>query len=157
MNRYDCESVRDLLPLKVRGQLLSHEAAAVELHVLGCGECREEESLVGLLARALPAVPAGLEGRVLTAVRRPVPQRWAPGRLAMAATVAAAVIGGALLLERRGFDLTPDILPGALVFLDDATPAFSWAIGEDPLLRGAATLHDLSLEELELVLAELDS
>jgi hypothetical protein len=156
MNRYDCESVRDLLPLKVRGQLLSHEAAAVELHVLGCGECREEQSLVSVLAQSALPVPTELEGRVLTAVRRPAPRRWAPGRLAMAATVAAAILGGALVLQRSGFDITPDLMPGSLVF-DDSTPAFSWAIGDDPMLRGAAALHDLSMEELELVLAELDS
>jgi hypothetical protein len=156
MNRYDCESVRDLLPLLNRGQLLSHEASAVELHLLGCADCREEESLVRLLAQTVPAVPAGLEPRVLLAVRRPMPRRWAPTRLAMAATVAAAVLGGVLVLQRAGYDITPDVAPGMLVF-DDTTPAFSWAFSDDPVLHGAGSLHELSVEELELVLAELDS
>jgi hypothetical protein len=156
MNRYDCESVRDLLPLLNRGQLLPHEASVVGLHVLGCVDCRAEESLVRLLAEAVPPVPTGLEARVLLAVRHPMPRRWAPARLAMAATVAAAILGGALVLQRVGYDITPDALPGALVF-EDMTSAFSWAFSDDPVLHGAGSLHELSVEELELVLAELDS
>lgn len=159
MNRYDCESVKDLLPLLVRGQLLPQEAGAVESHVGHCADCAEENSLVQVVAQAVPAVPAGLEARVLDAARkrRPAPSTWwAPGRLAAAATVAAAVIGGALVLERMGYDITPDALPGFLA-LDDMSPAFSWATLDDPLLSGGSTLQELSLEELELVLAELDS
>ncbi|HSJ25755.1 MAG TPA: zf-HC2 domain-containing protein [Longimicrobiales bacterium] len=154
--RYDCESVRDLLPLHVRGQLLSHEMSAVEGHMIDCGNCAAEATLVRLLHDAPPAVPAGLQQRVLMAVRRPAPRRWAPGRLAMAATVAAALLGGALVLERTGFDFSPEPMPVTLVF-EDMSPALSWATGDDPLLGGGAALPDLSLEELELVLAELDS
>jgi hypothetical protein len=156
MNRYDCESVRDLLPLQARGQLLQHEAGAVDLHLGSCAHCREEDALVRLLAGALPEVPAGLPQRVLMAVRRPAPVRWAPGRLAMAATLAAALIGGLLVVQRAGYDLAPDALPGALVF-DDVTPPLSWAMADDPLLGGGTALPELSLEELELLLAELDS
>jgi predicted anti-sigma-YlaC factor YlaD len=161
MNRYDCETVRDLLPLHVRSQLLSHEATAVDLHLGGCAECTEEGSLVRVLAGALPAVPAGLEERVLRLSRQPAPARWTParwasGRLAMAATFAAAIFGGALVLQRAGYDITPDALPGGLV-MDDMSAALGWMVGDDPLLRGGSTLQELSLEELELVLAELDS
>jgi hypothetical protein len=158
MNRYDCESVTDLLPLLAREQLLPHEAAAVESHLHGCAECAGEASLVRLLGRAVPRVPTGLEASVLTAVRtrRPAPARWGMGQLAMAATVAAALLGGALALQRTGFDITPDGLPGLLVF-EDMSPASSWATADDPLLRGGSSLQELSLEELELVLAELDS
>jgi predicted anti-sigma-YlaC factor YlaD len=156
MNRYDCDATRDLLPLLLRQELLPHEAAAVDQHVTGCVGCSAEQALLRLLAQARPAVPPGLEKRVLLAVRRPAPQRWAPARLAMAATLAAAVIGGALVLQRTGYDMTPDALPGAVAF-DDASHELSWTMSDDPLLHGSSTLQQLTLEELELVLAELDS
>jgi hypothetical protein len=155
MNRYDCETVRDLFPVLLRRELLAHEAGAVEAHMAECAECSAEGGIVRLLHATQPAAPAGLEARVLLAVRRPAPvRRLAPARWAMAATVAAAVLGGSIIMERAGLGGRTD-LDGML----DASmiPMLSWAAAEDPLLHGSSTLQALSLEELEMILEELGS
>jgi predicted anti-sigma-YlaC factor YlaD len=157
MNWNDCDNVRDLLPLQQRGQLLAGEAAAVDTHLTGCAECRREAALIGAVLRAGPAVPAGLEARVLLAVRAGAVRRpRAPVRLAMAATVAAAVLGGSLVLQQLGHGPAPTATPVGLT--DElSAPAVSWAVAFDPLLQASSALQQLSLEELELILLELDS
>jgi anti-sigma factor RsiW len=144
MNRYDCETIRDQLPALVRGEMLPHEAARVEQHLDECDACRAEEKIVRLLHATLAPVPVGLEARVIAAVRRRAGRRI-PERLALAATVAAAVLGTSFFVQRmQESRATPDL------------NAVSWAAAEDPLLHGRSELHQLSVEELELLLAELD-
>jgi len=158
MNGYDCATMRELMPAYVRNELLPHEAAAAASHVGACASCAGEASVVALVYSARTPVPAGLEARVLLAVRRPVSRRlWLPSRLAAAATVAAAVLGGSLVLQRAGVFQSPEPAPAVVTL--DATDAssVSWAAAEDPLLHGSSDLQDLSVEELELLLAELDS
>src|SRR5690606_32290905 len=100
MNPYDCEAIRDLLPSLTRGEMLPHEETLAELHLETCAPCREEAAIVRLLQSTLAPVPDGLETRVLAAVRRRSWLRGRPARLAMAATLAAAVIGGSLVYDR---------------------------------------------------------
>jgi hypothetical protein len=157
MTSMDCETTRDLLPLRLRSELLRHEATRVDAHVAACAECRADRALLEALARSAATVPAGLEQRVIAAVAAPVRHRWLPTGVAMAATLAAALIGGALLMQRAGYDLTPDGVPGGLVFEESMTPAVSWVMHDDPLLDGGSTLQQLSVEQLELILAELES
>ncbi|CAN5839089.1 hypothetical protein BH23GEM9_BH23GEM9_03290 [soil metagenome] len=158
MNRFDCDLTRDLIPLLIRGQLLPHDAAGAEQHLELCAECAAEAALVRTLAAAAPAVPGGLEARVLLAVRRPAARTWAaPSRLAMAATVAAAVLGGSVVFERWSSQTGPESGVGALVFDDNIPQVMSWSVTQDPLLHGGSTLTQLSVEELELILQELDS
>jgi hypothetical protein len=71
-------------------------------------------------------------------------RRAMPARLALAATVAAAVFGGAQFFGRDAAGPDTDL------------DSVSWAAAEDPLLHGGSELHDLSVEELELLLDELD-
>jgi hypothetical protein len=154
MTRFDCEATRDLLPLLVRDELTPSQASALTLHAEGCADCTADAAVIRLLHRTAPVAPPALEARVVQAVRR-APRRWAPARLAMAATVAAAVIGGTLALQRTSLDLTAPATN--VIVLDDSVPVMSWAVADDPMLRGGTTLQQLSLEELELILAELDS
>lgn len=143
MNRYDCEAIRDLLPSLTRGEVLPHEATIAQLHLDNCDECRAEADIVRVLQESLAPVPAGLETRVITAVRRRSLLRSRPARLALAATLAAAVIGGSLVYDRaRGFDLDVE--------------AVTWAAAQDPLLHGSSELHELSVEQLELLLEEME-
>jgi hypothetical protein len=156
MKRVDCGAARDLLPLVARGGLPAHVAAAVKAHAETCRECAVEAAVVRLLADATWPAPEGLEARIREAVHARPRARWSAWRVAaLAATLAAAVVGGRILLERHGPAPDEDTLavhaPAAGV---TAAPA-SWAIELDPLLRDAAALELLSLEELELVLAEL--
>ena len=143
MNRFDCEAIRDQLASLTRGEMLPHEATLAELHLDGCAECRAQADIVRLLQGSLAPVPEGLESRVITALRRRRVLRSAPARLAMAATVAAAVLGGVMVQQRLARD-TVDV------------EAVSWAAVRDPMLHGDSELHQLSVEELEMLLEELD-
>lgn len=144
MNRYDCEAIRDLLPSLMRGEMLPHETTVAELHLDTCAECRAEADIVRVLQETLAPVPAGLESRVISAVRRRSLLRGTPARLALAATLAAAVIGGSLVYDRgrNGSDLDVE--------------AVTWAAAQDPLLHGSSELHELSVEQLELLLEEME-
>ncbi|MGH7447472.1 MAG: zf-HC2 domain-containing protein [Longimicrobiales bacterium] len=143
MNRYDCEAIRDLLPSLTRGEMLPHEAAPAELHLEGCAECRAQRAIVRLLQTTIAPVPPGLESRVIAVVHRRAARRGSPARLALAATLAAAVLGGAFVYDRLGRDRVD-------------VDAVSWAAARDPLLHGDSELHDLSVEELEMLLEEMD-
>jgi anti-sigma factor RsiW len=193
MNRYDCETMRDVLPAFVRGELLPLARSAARQHLDACDECRAEADVVIMIQSTLDPVPDGLEARVLQAVRavptesmahaapaaRAIPaahawgaltrpgrtvataKRWAavriaPARLAMAATLAAAVLGGSLVVERFGAPWARDAAsvdaewgPGSLL---------SWvAMDDDLMLHSGVALQELSVEELELLLEELES
>jgi hypothetical protein len=92
-------------------------------------------------------------------VRRPAQRALSqPARLALAATVAAALLGGSLILDRAGLLQRTTDPARAMVSLDEGdASALSWAAAEDPLLHGSFALQQLSVEELELLLAELES
>jgi predicted anti-sigma-YlaC factor YlaD len=154
MNSMDCGTACDLLPLLERGGLGSQQRAAVGLHLEDCGDCRAEAGIVALLAGAAPRAPAGLDERVLAAVRTRQSRRRNPARVAAAASVAIAVLGGSLLFQRIAGPVEPE--PVATVVLEDITPALSWAVPLDPMLYGGPAFEHLSVEELELVLSEFD-
>ncbi|MEX2611083.1 MAG: hypothetical protein WEA24_14145, partial [Gemmatimonadota bacterium] len=109
------------------------------------------------VAGSVPATPPGLETRIAAAVRAAPSARglrhrfggFAPLPLAAAATLAVA-LGGAALYERMGGgSADPD------TFAVDAT--LVWAGGaDDPLVQGGATLAELTDEELETLLMELE-
>jgi hypothetical protein len=152
----DCERIRELLPSLVRGELSARDAIISQTHADSCAECSSELRLVRLIADTMAPVPAGLEERVITAVRtaRPVQQmrRWTPARLAMAATIAAAMIGGSAIYQRMriGGPAT-----GEMLSMNDASYA-GWAAAEDAMLHGGSAIQEMSVQELELILAELD-
>lgn len=157
MNRYDCDTMRDLLPAFVRGELLPHETACADYHLKACADCRAEQALVALMQDVLVPVPAGLEARVVMAVRantRVAPRRWVPARLAMAATLAAAVLGGSVVFDRLYMEQQPAATAAAA---SEHVEDLSWAAAELPMLHGGADLEDLTVEELERLLAELES
>jgi hypothetical protein len=156
MMSLNCDAVRDALPLLVREPNTSLEAAAVAAHLERCEPCRAEQEIVHLVYGLAEEVPAGLTSRVVEAVRLRTTRRTVPARLAVAATLAAAILGGSLVLDRWGYDVAPAPSGGALVF-DDNLAVVSWNVSDDPLLQSGTTLQQLSLEELEIILAEMDS
>jgi hypothetical protein len=97
-----------------------------------------------VLQESFAPVPDGLESRVIAAVRRRSLMRGRPAQLALAATLAAAVIGGSLLFDRADGDSVSDM------------DAVSWAAAQDPLLHGRSELPELTVEELEMLLEEFD-
>lgn len=155
MNGYDCDAVRDLLPAIVRDERGAGDHAARE-HLASCDACRAEAAVVRMVQDALEPVPPGLEERVLRAVRvAGAPRRRSPARLAMAATLAAAVLGGALIAERFGTPWSAE--RDELAEFDvSAASLIGWVDGEDPLLHGGASLEELTVDELELLLTEME-
>jgi len=155
MKPLSCEQVRDLLPDWDSRTPSGDSRTAMAAHLEGCANCRAEAALLAGLRRSLPAVPATLEWRVLNATRRPPARRWLTVRqLAVAATLAVAVLGGSLLIEvaaRRAGDgpapaITPGISAGVLL------PGL-----EDPILVGRSVLPSLTEAELESLLARMES
>lgn len=147
-----CEIARDLLPELVSGALDRALADAVERHLDVCAACAAERGVVALVRAAVVRPPAGLESRVVRAVRTGGRAQRLPQarRLAVAAMAAFAVLTGGLLLRGVVSDET-EPAPG----MADVT--LGWPVVQDPILRATPALHDLSVEELESLLAELES
>ena len=153
MTALNCKEVRELLPLGLAG----YQAAGVAQHLATCPECRAEAEVIARLRQTAPAVPAGLETRVLGAVRaRTVRRTWrSPRQLALAATLAAAVIGGTLLMRVIDQGNSP---PAAA---DSAgpggQPSVPLPVLEDPALYGGSVLSNLTEAELESLLTRIES
>lgn len=157
MRLLSCETVRDELLAMRDGRLHSSEQRAVAAHLEMCAECRAGADVLALLRRQTVAVPPGLEARVKEAVRRRADRaRRAPSRaLATAAATAVVLFGGILLLRHRSGDPVLGDPEGAAT-----TAGLLQPVADLPepggLLAGGLQLDDLSTEELQLLLTELD-
>ena len=155
MNNLNCEYVRDVYPDVLSGAADALVADVVRDHLATCADCREEAALIAALQHApAPVVPAGLHERVVQSTARPR-ARWRihAGDVAMAATLAAALIGGGIYLQQQKQPLADAPAPAAV------RPAHSLgAVGvEDALMTGKSSLDDLSVEQLEKLLGEVQS
>ena len=93
-------------------------------------------------------VPAGLHERVLHAHAQQAQRRPSYRRhLALAATVAAAVIGGSLLFQTQEVPV-PDV---------PVVQELGFVTVEDAMVSGTTSLQDLTVEELEQLLGEIES
>ncbi len=182
---FDCDTVRDKLPDVLAGSLGGVEAQAVLAHVAECVECSAEAALLKTLRSTAERAPAALAGRIRQAapkrswlggydLRRPA---------LIAAAVASVLIGGSLLVRGRGDQAGVDtpavpavgIAPTTSAGGSDAAPlavsgtqaappadgrALMQALPGTPdagLYSSSTTLDDLSEEELNTLLKELQS
>jgi anti-sigma factor RsiW len=153
MMRLNCEHVRDVLPQLVSCRLSSIDEAAVRAHLQTCVDCQVELELVAAISRARLNVPDGLHARVVTATRTRRVPAWT-GRMTLVASIAVAVIGGSVLLMQR--DFVPDsVVPVAVQPEAVAEAGAGWLSVEDAFVSGAASLRDLSEDELKTLLSEL--
>lgn len=152
MSELNCEYVRDVLPDVLAGRAPADVSAVVQAHLVSCDDCRAEAALLELL-RTPATVPAGLHERVVSAASKTRTRtRFRRSDLAMAATLAAAVIGGSVLLETRNSPVVQATAPGVTHVQSLG------AVGvEDAMLSGKASLDDLSVEQLEQLLGEIES
>ena len=129
MTTMRCEAVRDALPELARGALGDAEAAALRAHLAACDDCADAWAVVGALAAARVAVPAGLADRVTAHVagrarrgvarRRSVAVRWLAGAGLVAAALTALVVGYPDRDEAEIAAVTPAQAPAAAdPFLD---------------------------------------
>ena len=146
MNHLNCEYIRDVYPDVLHGKVDAATAADVRAHLAGCADCREEAALIEHVHAVSITAPIGLEQRILAHVSTRATSRTSRLRhLAFAATVAAAVIGGALLLDRGERPVQA------------ASQGLGFVTVEDAMVSGTSSLQDLTIEELEQLLGELES
>jgi hypothetical protein len=150
MKRMECEHARDGWPDLLANRLSAQDAVALRTHVQSCADCRAEFEVASTVARARLNVPAGLETRIQSAVRgrTPVRGRWP---VAAAASIAVVVLGASALVGTllSGPDRPPPV--------DVETQGAGWFGVDDAFLYGTSSLGDLSSEELNRLLVELDS
>jgi hypothetical protein len=152
MNELNCEFVRDVYPDMLDGTADAPTSDAVRAHLVSCAECRAEaEAVTAIFAGALIAPPS-LHARVMTEYRASVaqPTRFGFGirQVAVAATVAAAVIGGSVLFRSSNEQVQPTAVAEAPIGAVTVEAAF---------VSGTESLQDLTVEELEQLLGEIDS
>lgn len=164
-----CEFYADALVDLARGDLERERAERVEGHLAGCEACRGALEVIRAVRAAPAPVPAGLEARIRDAVRggvaaessiraarapRPNPWRgWRPWALPVAAVAALALWIGAAELLSPG---DPGDTVGSGVTTMEYVPYGAWP-GSNGELAGDLVLSELSVEELEALLEEMQS
>ena len=153
MNELNCEYVRDVYPDVLNGQADAALETAVRAHVARCAECREETDAVDAIFAGSIVAPPELRERVLAEwVAQPARRASGVRYIAIAATVAAALIGGSLLWNR-----TSDNGGQPLVVNEQRGPDLGVVTVEAALVSGTESLQDLTVEELEQLLGEIES
>lgn len=148
MNRLNCEYIRDVYPDTLNGTADASTIAAVRAHVAHCANCRAEVAVIEMVHRAQPAVPHGLHERVVSAYEPVATPRPSYRRhFMLAATMAAAIIGGSLMYQ-SGTEPTPSVAPAQ---------GLGFVTVEAAMVSGTTSLQDLTVEELEQLLGEMES
>lgn len=149
----NCEAVRDAYPNVMNGAATPAVIESVRAHLSSCDECRAECALLDAIYAQPMMVPSGLHERIVAGVAHaPAPRRFRVSDIAMAATLAAALIGGAVIQNRQSEETATAPVAAA------SRPQTIGSVGvEDALLTGKASLDDLSVEQLEQLLGEIDS
>jgi anti-sigma factor RsiW len=166
-----CEFYADALVERAAGTLDAERAARLNAHLAGCADCTAAWRAIRALKDAPLEVPAGLEDRIRRAAReaaRPATvaarrtaradvhrprARWRPWALPLAAAAALVGIWIGLGGPGNGPAVAPD---AALVWFDDYDPYGAWP-AEGVIVAGDPLLSELSMEELEHLLQELES
>jgi predicted anti-sigma-YlaC factor YlaD len=150
MTNLNCEYVRDVYPDVLHGKADASLAQRVRAHIAACDECRDEAMLLEVLYAQPAQPPAGLHERVVLNVTRPQSRwRWSRSDLAMAATLAAALIGGGVIMQSNRAQTGERAIA--------AEAAIGFVGVEGIMLSGKGSLDDLSVEELETLLGEMES
>lgn len=155
MKELNCEYVRDVYPDVLNGsgsgsgsgRLGWGAEQQVRAHLAACEDCRAEAAVLELLHAQRLVAPEGLDTHALTALARSTRSTRVPRHaLALAASVAIALVGGSVLLQIPARTAAPV-----------AVKAYGFVGVEDAMLSGKASLNDLSEAELELLLQEMES
>lgn len=156
MMEFNCEHVRDLLPELLSDRLDAVTTASVRAHIARCEECQADYAVAERVLDTRFRLPAGLEQRVIAASVGRRGFQWTRGRMAAAATIAVAVIGGSTwlsqMLPRHGMPLGP--VP---IAESTAAPAAGFIGVDDAFVSGTSSLSDLTVEELQKLLVEMGS
>ena len=167
-----CEFYGDALVELARGGLEPERVQRVEAHLAECEACRADLAVIRAVESAPAAVPEGLQSRIREAVRggaersapvadapgvrtrrAPVWHGWRPWALPVAAAAALALWLGAAELVGPGAESGASDVAVEAVEYD---PYGAWP-GSSGVVAGEVVLSELSVEELEALLEELDS
>ena len=154
MMEISCDSVRDLLPELLSDQLDAVTSAALRAHIARCAECEAEYSVASLVAESRLTVPRGLAQRVVAAAAGRRVSYWTRGRMAAAASIAVALIGGSTWLSQL---LPPRGSVATQPAVEVAAPGGGFIGVDDAFMSGASSLGDLTVEELQKLLVEMGS
>jgi hypothetical protein len=155
MSNLNCEYVRDVYPEVLNGSAQPVIVQSVRAHIASCDDCRAEIAIIEAIHARPMRVPDGLHDRVMqSASQRPSRWQFSRNDMLMAATLAAALIGGSVLMRRPEPRPTTVATPAAD---ETATRSLGAVNVEDAMLSGKASLDDLSVEQLEKLLQEVES
>lgn len=157
-----CGEIQDLLPDRAAGRLEPTRVEAIDGHLADCPDCSAVFEAVRGLAATRPTVPAGLEARILAAVRNagadevvlaPTRRRWRftpVWGLAAAAVLALAI--GLPVVSNSDSGEDPEV--GVLALAEEGV-AGVW-LDDDLMIAGAPAVSELSDEALATLLEELE-
>lgn len=168
-----CDFYADALVERALGALEPGRDAWLDGHLARCAQCTATvRTLVALRAAPL-AVPAGLEDRVRQAVRdaagwggsespvgaparsRPRVVRWR--RWALPLAVAASLVAVWVGIGAPGTGTgTDDGVRSSVAVFEEYDPYGSWP-ADGPFVAGQPVLTELSIEELEHLLREMET
>jgi hypothetical protein len=152
----NCESISDLLPDLASAALDDATSASLHAHITVCDECAAEWRIVQSVRADAMAVPADLEAGIAAAVSRmPHRRRSHMPYYAAAAAVAFALFGGILTVQRLGD-------PASIARTVESMPAAAggeaaFPVVTDPLVGNQSAVSELTAEQLEALLTEMDS
>lgn len=155
-----CDFHGDALADLELGRLSVERAREVEDHLAACQECRASLPTIQAVRANAVQVPEGLESRIRDAVGRSsgrVPSR-VPSRSWAALLAAAAALAVVWLGVGRDPGIAPEAVPdtGAEAMVEGHQPYGSFPAW-DGVVAGDPVLSDLSVEELERLLEEMES
>ncbi len=173
----ECELYTDALLEHAAGRLPTSRATAVQEHLAGCAECRQDMAVLQRLRSAESPLPAGLDARVRraalaeagrlaaerTALRGAAsparargvrPARWIPWALPAAAAAALTLVWSGIIAPDSG-GVGRD---GAaeLAAAESYEPFGAWPAA-DGMVAGEPVLTDLSEEQLQSLLEDMES
>jgi anti-sigma factor RsiW len=168
----DCPNgtVRDLLPEYAHGALERDQAARVEAHFAECAVCREELALLEQirdgLTRGAPQMDVAAIVRALPLsgsprLRQAAPRRWMNRHVWQYATAAGLILAaGSGIVWKYAPDgqvtRVADSSQVAATPASDASPT-SASTGTDDGITFGGGLSDLSVDDLQLLLGQMDS
>lgn len=163
-----CGFYADALVDLAAGRLEAGRVEQIEEHLEACRDCRTALQVIRDVQAAPAPMPAGLEARIQEAVRgaetTPTPvirldpgtgrwQSWRPWALPLAVAAAVALwLGGSELLPGPSGEPTVS----AEEVDADYDPYGAWP-GSNGVVAGDLVLSELTVEELEVLLEEMNS
>jgi anti-sigma factor RsiW len=165
-----CEFFADALIERAAGTLDRERDARLLVHLAECPDCTAALAMVATLRAAPLEVPPGLEARIRSAVRevaRPTVQpaeavagaapresraRWRSWALPLAAVAALVVLWIGIGLP-DGDDTLSD---ASFAVFEDYEPYGAWP-ADGLIIAGEPLLSELSVEELERLLQEMET